>query len=416
MLRKKKTVLVISFALGALLIATTAFADITNKSGYDQLKESIKDTVEMCSTQLDSFTFESSMVFKDNGKVLSSENSVSKYDRINKVTESISSNQRLDGRSYSSYSYSDKTTDIRKYSDSEEYYETRYIEEKDPIYIDNPFAEDEFKDVERVIDALVGSLRDHVHIEELADGSKEIYGSLNEAQIPALINALTSLQMKQEVAYRDNQDFRLTQDIYVKGVGGSAQVNPDGLLESILGTVTISGKDDKGNTHELTLDILFRVYDVNNTEISKPDLTGKKVVKEEGISREKPSSEILTNPDKYIGSYKNDIIIEKNGRFEKIGERKLEITKLDNSQVAGKYTEEYKDDYQEYAANKLEFSFVGNFAEGNYHSATLEITDNSGGTQQGNIYIDEYRAKIDLYLDRVHRSLEYDPTFTPDLD
>jgi hypothetical protein len=113
MLRKKKTVLVISFALGALLIATTAFADITNKSGYDQLKESIKDTVEMCSTQLDSFTFESSMVFKDNGKVLSSENSVSKYDRINKVTESISSNQRLDGRSYSSYSYSDKTTDLR---------------------------------------------------------------------------------------------------------------------------------------------------------------------------------------------------------------------------------------------------------------------------------------------------------------
>jgi len=33
MLRKKKTALVISLALGVLLIATTAFADITDKSG-----------------------------------------------------------------------------------------------------------------------------------------------------------------------------------------------------------------------------------------------------------------------------------------------------------------------------------------------------------------------------------------------
>jgi len=416
MQRKKRTFFALSFALGALLIATTAFADIANKSGYDQFKDSIKRTAEICSTQLDSFTAEYSMVLKDNGRVLLSENSVNKYDMVNNITETITNSQRLNGRSFSYYSYSDKNTEIRRPDDSEEYYVTTYLEEKEPLQIDNPFTEDEAKDVERIIDALVGGLRDHVQVEEFADGSKEFYGSLNEVQIPALINAITSFQVKQEFSYGRQNDlgFRLTQDIFVKGISGSASFNSDGLMESILGTVTISGKDAEGNTHELTLDLLIRIFDVNSTEIEKPDLTGKKVIKEEGVSR-KPYSEKLANPEKYIGSYKNDIIIEKDGRFVKIGERKLEITTLNNSQIAGKYTEEYKDGYQEYAANKMEFSFVGNFND-DYRSATLEITDNSGTVQQGNIFIDEYRAKIELYLDRSYNPLRYDPTFSPDLD
>ena len=417
MQRKKRTFFALSFALVALLIATTAFADIANKSGYDQFKDSIKRTAEICSTQLDSFTAEYSMVLKDNGRVLLSENSVNKYDMVNNITETITNSQRLNGRSFSYYSYSDKNTEIRRPDDSEEYYVTTYLEEKEPLQIDNPFTEDEAKDVERIIDALVGGLRDHVQVEEFADGSKEFYGSLNEVQIPALINAITSFQVKQEFSYGRQNDlgFRLTQDIFVKGISGSASFNSDGLMESILGTVTISGKDAEGNTHELTLDLLIRIFDVNSTEIEKPDLTGKKVIKEEGVSR-KPYSEKLANPEKYIGSYKNDIIIEKDGRFVKIGERKLEITILNNSQIAGKYTEEYKDGYQEYAANKMEFSFVGNFND-DYRSATLEITDNSGTVQQGNIFIDEYRAKIELYLDRpYHHPLQYDSTFTPDLD
>ena len=35
---KKKTVMLVSFALGTLLVATTALADIANKSGYDQFE------------------------------------------------------------------------------------------------------------------------------------------------------------------------------------------------------------------------------------------------------------------------------------------------------------------------------------------------------------------------------------------
>lgn len=414
---KKKTVLLLSFTIGLLLIATTALADITNKSGYEQLKDAIKDTAEICSTDLDNFTMDASMVIKDNGKVLASENSVSKYDRATNTVESNNTSQNIGGDSNSYYNYSDKTTDIRHHSGDDTYYVIEYKDEKkEDFSFNNPFKEDQAADVERIIDALVGGLRDHVSVKENSDGTKEIYGSLNEVQIPALVNALASFQMKQEFSYdRNNQNLRLAEDIYVKGVGGSAQVNKDGLLESILGTATLSGKDAEGTVHELTVDILVKLSDINSTTISKPDLTDKKVVKEEGKTHAAPYGPEISNPEKFVGSYKNDIITEKDGRFVKIGERHLEITSFNQSTVTGKYTEEYLEGYENYAKNKLEFTFTGDL-EKDFRGGSLDISGNSNSPKEGNIYIDEYRAKIELNLNQPFQNLQYDSTFSPNLD
>lgn len=410
---KKKTTLLISFTLGLLLIASTALADMTNKSGYEQLKDAVKGTAESCSTGLTSFTLDTSFVIKDNGSILSSENSLSKYDRQNGTREESNNSQRMNGSSYNYYSYSDKTTDIRKGSEDDTYYVTEYTDEKDPVRFDNPFKEDEAADVERIIDALVGSLRDHVSVKENTDGSKEVYGSLNEVQIPALINALASFQTKQEFSnQRDSQNPRLTQDIYVKGIGGSAQINADGLLESILGTATLSGKDEQGTVHEITVDILVKLSDINTTKIPKPDLTGKKVVKQEGKVHASPRGPGISNPEKYIGSYKNDILIEKDGKFVKIGERHLQITQLNSTSVAGNYSEEYRQGYEKYAANKLEFSFSGKFNE-NSRDASIEFSEGANSPQKGNIYIDDYSAKINLHLNRPSESLQFDSLFIP---
>lgn len=416
MVRKKKTLLLISFTLGLLLIATTALADITNKSGYEQLKDSIKGTAESCGTSLDSFTVDASYVIKDNGKILTSENSVEKYDRANGVRESSTTSQRINGKQYSNYFYNDKTTDIYKYSDNEAYTVVEYKEEKELHYFNNPFKEKEAADIERIFDALVGSLRDHVSVKENMDGSKEIYGSLNEVQIPALINALASFQMKQEFSYRDDsQAPRLTQDIYVKGIGGSAQINQDGLMESILGTATLSGKDDQGTVHEVTIDILLKLSDVNSTSIVKPDLTGKKVVKQEGKAPTDTRGSELSDPEKYIGSYKNDILIEKDGRFIKIGERHLEITTLNSTTVTGKYTEEYREGFEEDAADQLELTFNGTF-EKDPHHVRLQLSGNTDSVQEGNLYIDEYNAKIHFNLNAPFENLKFDYLFSPDLD
>ena len=86
---KKKTAMLVSFTLGTLLVATTALADIANKSGYDQLKDALKVTAQQSNEKFDSFTMDISYELKDNGKTLGSSNSTQKYDRSKSASESI---------------------------------------------------------------------------------------------------------------------------------------------------------------------------------------------------------------------------------------------------------------------------------------------------------------------------------------
>ena len=62
---KKKTAMLVSFALGTLLFGTTALADLANKSGYDQLKDALKVTAENASEKLNSFTLDVSFALND---------------------------------------------------------------------------------------------------------------------------------------------------------------------------------------------------------------------------------------------------------------------------------------------------------------------------------------------------------------
>ena len=60
--------------------------------------------------------------------------------------------------------------------------------------------------MEKIADALVGNLKDAVVVTENSDGSKTLSGSLSESQIPALINAVVSLQSKSEFGNGYNND------------------------------------------------------------------------------------------------------------------------------------------------------------------------------------------------------------------
>ena len=79
----KKTTTIISFALGTVMFTTTAIAQVVSKSGYDQLKDSVKYTAENCTTELSSYTVDTSFIMKDNSTVIFSENSLNKVDVTN---------------------------------------------------------------------------------------------------------------------------------------------------------------------------------------------------------------------------------------------------------------------------------------------------------------------------------------------
>lgn len=392
---KKKTVMIISLAIGIVMFATTAMAEIKAKSGYEQLKDTLKYTADSCtsSSKLSNYTMELSFCVKDNGNVVSSSEEVHKYDLSKSARENTIND--FDGKNKSSsYYYSDKTCSVSHDYNQDIYYVNQYSDGNQNEFIRNPFKEKEASDIEKIADALVGNLKDSVVVKENEDGSKELSGSLKEAQIPAIVNAVTSFQVKKKFGVFDNPDRqntmpKITKDIFVKEVKGNMTVGKNGVMQNLLGTGTLSGKEDDGTEHTLSFEILCKITDINKTAVNKPDLTGKKVEKSTA------QSDKLTDPQKFIGTYKNNIIIEKDGKFEKIGERVLKIAHIDDKNVSGSYSEEYKKGYEEYAAGRKDFSFDAKFNNNNDKlSADFDYKTSSGKADTGNIQLIQWSAKV----------------------
>ncbi|MBC2581402.1 hypothetical protein [Clostridium sp. DJ247] len=387
---KKKTAMILSFAVGTVMFATTAMAEVVSKSGYDQVKDSLKYTAESCTTKLSSYTADISFVIKDNGTVVSSQSSLNKFDVKNQAQENTSTN--MEGSTKREmYHYEDKNGFITHNNEQNVYYVNEYTSPREISSFKNPFKEKQASDIERIADAVVGNLKDSVVVTQNPDGSKELYGSLSEAQIPALVNAAVSLQCKNTFGNRPNTENnmpKITQDIFVKEVKGTMVINKDGLIQSILGTGVLSGKDDDSKEHNLTFELLIKITDVNSTTVKKPDLSGKKVEK----SIQKDYSK-LSNPEKYIGKYKTDILIEKEGKFQKIGERFIDIEQIDDKSISGKYHEEYAKGYEDYSTNKKEFSFSGKFDKDPFN-VPFSGTSSSDNGVKGNLSIPPNSAKI----------------------
>lgn len=397
--------MIMSLAIGTIMFATTAMAEIKAKSGYEQLKDALKYTADSCtsSSKLSNYTMELSFYVKDNGNVVSSSEGTNKYDLLKSARENTTNG--FDGKNKAnSYYYSDKTCSVSHDYDQNVYYVNQYSDNNQNEFVRNPFKEKEASDIEKIANALVGNLKDSVVVKQNEDGSKELSGSLTEAQIPAIVNAVISFQVKKRFGAFDSSDrqntmSKITKDIFVKEVKGNMTVDKNGIMQNLLGTGTLSGKEDDGTEHTLSFEILCKITDINKTAVNKPDLTGKKVEKST------VQSDKLTNPDKFIGTYKNNIIIEKDGKFEKIGERVLKIAHIDDKNVSGSYSEEYQKGYEEYAADKKTFNFDAKFNNNDKLSAEFDYKTSSGKATTGSIYLDQWSAKVNFSIPEQTRAV-----------
>lgn len=392
----KKTATIISFAIGAVMFTTTAIAQVITKSGYDQLKDSVKYTAESCVTNLSSYTLDMSFIIKDNVNVVYSQNSEYKVDVKNAAKETVST--RLEGsKKIEDYNYSDKNGSIYKNSEQNIYYASEYASPQEIISTKNPFKEKGAADMEKIADALVGNLKDAVVVTENSDGTKTLSGSLSESQIPALINAVVSLQSKSQLGYRTSNEQsmpQITNDVFVKEVKGNMLTTKEGFIKSVLGSGVISGKDEKGTEHKLTFELLVKMSNLNSTTVNKPDLTGEKV--EKNIQKDYSK---LSSPEKYIGKYKTDILIDKGETFVKIGEELIDVTAIDNNGISGRHYVEYAKGYEQYATDKDDFKFEAKFDENNKLNANFNVVGSSNNATKGNISIDPRSAKIYFNLD-----------------
>jgi hypothetical protein len=355
----KKAITALSFTLGASLFISTAFADTLLGSGYDRLKGSAKNTAAQMEKGLNNYTIDALLTLKGNDQILFQTTTSKKIDTTKQASEETTVTQDSEGKSSSNYSYSDKKQSVWKNGVDNKYYVTEYPDDAargSRSLFTNPFNEKGAPEIEKIVDAVVGGLKDYVQVEERPDGGKAYSGSLSEAQVPAVVNAVSSYGIQQMIRDQSRMEknakmTNIESDIFVKKVVGTAVENKAGILENVTGDILLSGKDKNGAQHDLTINVVVKLSGVGNTKIALPDLTGASV---ETVNQ----SGGLTS--KYVGTYKNNIIMEKDGKLVKIGERTFEITSVENGKVAGKYYETVKPGFEANYPDKYNFNFEYN--------------------------------------------------------
>ena len=391
----KKPTIVTVFLLGAVILATSAFADIALGSGYYNLKNSIKTTSAKLTDDVDSFSVDIMTTVKVNGKIIAEETANEKYDIINQTQERNGTS--LDkGELRESYFYANQNQSIYKnYKDGSYDVIEKGKSNKDRKIIENPFEDEQIKDAERIMDAFVGSLEDVIQIEE-SDGKKMYIGNIGDSEIPSLVNAISSFVLKYSIL-DDYTAERLNvpspeSNIYVKEASGKAIENEDGILESGIFTASMSAEDNNGTKHIYTLELSIDISDINSTVVEAPNLDGQEVTY---------SKEGYEFDEKYIGKYKDDIVEVENNSFVKLGEKILEISSVEDGSIKGRYYEVYNEGYEADMVRSFEFS--SDYDESNYNRI-LNYVDNEGQKKQGVIYRSD--------LQNLH--VAFDVTFSED--
>lgn len=364
---KKSTVLGV-FLLGAIIFATSAFADILLGSGYFSLKDSAKATMTTLANDADNFSIDVSASIKVDGKPFTEFSNNLKYDNINQARESNEISKEK-GELRKSYVFNDRSRNIYKNFEDDSYSVVEKLKsKKDNKIFENPFEDEHVNDAEKIMDAFVGSLKDVIQIDEI-NGNKIYVGNISDSEVPPLINAVSSFAMKYSI-FNEREAKRLDipypkSNIYVIDASGKAIENEDGILESGIFTASMSADDNNGKQHIYSVEFSIDIKDVNSTSVSAPDLDGKKVTY---------SKEGFEFDSKFVGKYKNDIIKVTENSFVKQGERIIEINSVDGGIIKGRYYELYNEGHE--ADEIRSFKFSSKYNESSYYTI-IDYIENS---------------------------------------
>jgi len=353
----KFTKTAIAFTVGASVFVTTAFADMLLGSGYDKLKQAIKATAKYADETFESYTLQSNMELKIDDELVQHHSSTTKIDYINKQkhNQDVTTNFLRSDLSSKSEQYIDADYVLYSYND-EPFTGYHNMYTKDEFDPGDDFSEaftGEYSDeIERIIDAAVGNLKNLVQYNATADGAYQFSGELTATQVPALYNAVLSLLLKESMTYELDGKYlnKDTKDIYVSNVSGYAKQHPDGYLTELEAELELTFKNENNVEHKLLVSGQFQIIDINQTKIDRPQFDESLITEnydyvEQGLH------------EKYEGVYKSNLVVDTGNQVIKIGERILTIENIEAGKIHGTYEEvitntEYS---SEYSPLKLEF-------------------------------------------------------------
>ncbi len=289
-MKKKLLVMGSALTLGSGLLITSAYAGIGDAPGYEAYKSAIKNTISV-----QNVTEKASLSVQDNGAELLQVNSTVKADKSkHNASAAIEVQSGSTKETFDLYSQADKKIMKSSRSDTYSIFEFGAGKHKNRHKEDDSNTDGvESSEIENVVDALVGNLKDYVQLTPQSDGTKTIEVQLNSSQIPAAANAIGSLLVKEGVSddhQEKTQDFpfendikeiksslpKLTQDIRINNVALNATVDSQNHITNQKVNLTVTGKDDNGVSHELVVSANIDLSNFNSTTPDSVDLTGKK--------------------------------------------------------------------------------------------------------------------------------------------
>jgi hypothetical protein len=294
-MNKKLAMIGVGVAVGSIMLISSVYAGIGDAPGYQAYKSAIKETATV-----DNVTHKVNVSVTDNGKSMLQVDSTLKAD-MDDQAGSAEVTLKSGGVEQSIQFYSQDDQQIMKTGDSDIY----RIFETDNDHadfkkhgFDGGEPDEAFKqEVENVIDALVGNLKNYVTLEE-AGTDKDISLHLSGSQISPVVNTIGSLLIREGGRHHEEQvkldpsdTFgvnvssikdsmpKLTNDIKIESVQLDAKVNADNRITHQAAAIEITGKDSQGIDHEVIVKLSMGLSDFDSTVPDTVDLTGKQVEK-----------------------------------------------------------------------------------------------------------------------------------------
>lgn len=285
---KKKLTMAVGMVLGVTVLAGAAFASYNTSNGYMVGKTAIKGLMKN-----ENYTSEINMSLSVDGEELMSTKMNEFYDRNGDVKLNCTNAYTYGSPDYSYEAYTKKT-----YFQDNKYINTHIArdESESSTYIyENPYpgmgrggcdlmydeTEDEAKTTDKIIyfveligDTMVGDLKNNIVYVSGDDNSSTYEINLDAIQIPEVINAGLSAMFS--VMSTDNYDepfMALGTDPIVKNAALKFTVDKEGRLLNADTSVTMTGSENDGTSHEATLKGDLTMSDYGTTKPERVDIS-----------------------------------------------------------------------------------------------------------------------------------------------
>lgn len=272
MKKNTKKMAVIGLIIGCLTIGGVSAFALTNGTAYQDFKNAA-----MLTMQEKNMTVTADVSVRQDGAVMLSGDTVM---QMNDNSCYSNSTIQIGGEVVDMERSGSNGTSVTRIGD--EYTKTtgRKSDDEEDRFCESPNAQ---KLMEMVTDLMVGDVKTHFY-----SNGDTVTVNLDGAQIPELLNVAASAAIenssnKSERMYDENELFgdvfdnlNITQDVQITRISMESQLK-DGYLENTVITMTMTGKDNNGATHEIEMTCNAAISDIGSTTAGVVNTDGKTV-------------------------------------------------------------------------------------------------------------------------------------------